>query len=57
MQDVTKNRPDGGSSVETILSVITGIHVPPAQAKPKAWEQFWDKLDEALPAKTESTKL
>ncbi|CAK8675544.1 unnamed protein product [Clavelina lepadiformis] len=50
LEDVMKDDNYAGS-VKTILSLITGIHVPTAQAGINAWKIFWDKLEGALPDK------
>ena len=47
IQDVTKSS-DYAGGVKTILSLISGIHVPQSEQPASNWDLFWDKLENSL---------
>ena len=47
IQDVTKSS-DYAGGVKTILSLISGIHVPQSEQPATNWDLFWDKLENSL---------
>merc|ERR1712136_478396 len=51
LEDVTKKQANNCGNVDTILSVITGIHAPPKDAGIHKWTKLWNKLDEAFPSR------
>lgn len=46
-QDVVKNNEHKGS-VKTILSLISGIHVPSENHSQEMWDSFWDLLENSI---------